>query len=218
MDDTWFSRHRPALLRGLFQAVLTAAIMLASLGGYLLVLKWRGSNPLFVTWTPLDDWLPWWPSFVWVYLAPYVIGPVLIGMLSPSTFWWYIRSGLIIVVVTLLIFVVCPTETDTEHRVWDAGTGLTADMYRHMTEIDTPPANAAPSLHVSLTCLLLLALLRDMPRWWPLWAGFVAVVWFSTLVTRQHHLIDVATGIGLSIVIALIAKPQAAITREAASG
>ena len=63
-----------------------------------------------------------------------------------------------------------------------------------MIAIDGPAANAAPSLHVSLTCLLALAMIRDFPRWWPLWFAFVGAVWWSTLVTRQHHLVDVVTG------------------------
>ena len=83
----------------------------------------------------------------------------------------------------------------------DIGVGFTADVYRKMIEIDTPPANAAPSLHVSLTCLLLFTLVRDLPRLWPVWAGFIALVWCSTLVTRQHHLIDVATGVLLTCLV-----------------
>jgi membrane-associated phospholipid phosphatase len=74
-------------------------------------------------------------------------------------------------------------------------------MYKNVIAIDDPPANAAPSLHVGLTCLLLLAMLRDYPRCWPLWVGFVSLVWLSTLVTRQHHLIDVATGILLACAV-----------------
>jgi membrane-associated phospholipid phosphatase len=190
--------------RGLFQAVLLAAIMYASLGCYLFVLKWRGHDATVTTWTPVDEWLPFWPSWVWVYLIPYIVGPVLIGFMTRSTFWWYVRHGLVIVGITLCIFALFPTQTDNAHRGQQVGTGLTAEIYRHMIEIDDPPANAAPSLHVSLTCLLALALVRDFPRRWPLWLGFVGIVWLSTLVTRQHHLIDVATGALLTAAVVRI--------------
>jgi hypothetical protein len=191
--------ERPTFKRGLFQALLLAAIMYASLGCYLIVLKWRGGDAKITTWTPVDEWFPFWPSWVWVYLIPYLLGPILIGMMSRSTFWWYVRNGLAIVAVTLVIFVLIPTQIDNRYRSMDTGTGLTAEMYKQMIEIDEPPANAAPSLHVSLTCLLALALFRDFPRGWPLWIGFVGLVWLSTLVTRQHHLIDVATGVLLAL-------------------
>ena len=71
-----------------------------------------------------------------------------------------------------------------------------------LIEIDEPPANAAPSLHVSLTFLLALALVRDFPRYWFLSLGGVALVWLATLFTRQHHLIDVASGAGLALLVA----------------
>jgi membrane-associated phospholipid phosphatase len=191
-------REQATWRRGVFQAVSLAAIMFSSLGGYLVVLKWRGAAASVTTWTPLDDCIPFWPSWVWVYLLPYVFGPVLVGLLSRATFWWFIRCGLAVVALTLAIFVVYPTQTDDLHRQAFAGSGLTAEMYRQMIEIDDPPANAAPSLHVSLTFLLVLALLRDLPRWRPVWLLCVALVWLSTLVTRQHHVIDVATGVLLA--------------------
>jgi membrane-associated phospholipid phosphatase len=189
--------ERPTLIRGVLQAVLLAVIMLASLGGYLLVLKWRGPTASVTTKIAFDDWLPMWPSWVWVYLIPYLIGPILIGMLTPRTFRWYVSRGLTVVGVTLLIFILFPTQTDQDSRLEVlrvAGNGFTANLYRDMIEIDHPPANAAPSLHVSLTCLLALAMIRDYPRWWPVWFMFVGSVWLSTLVTRQHHVIDVVTG------------------------
>jgi PAP2 superfamily len=192
---------RPTFKRGLFQALFLAAIMYASLGCYLLVLKWRGGAATITTWLPVDEWLPFWPSWVWVYLIPYLIGPILIGMMSRSTFWWYVYRALALVGITLVIFIVFPTQIDSRHRNDDVGTGLTAEIYKNMIEIDEPPANAAPSLHVSLTCLLALALVRDLPRWWPVWIGFVGLVWLSTLVTRQHHLIDVGTGILLACAV-----------------
>jgi membrane-associated phospholipid phosphatase len=72
---------------------------------------------------------------------------------------------------------------------------LTGQLYKNMIAIDEPPANAAPSLHVSLTFLLGLALLMDFPRWWWLSTIGIGLVWLATLFTRQHHFIDVGTGI-----------------------
>jgi membrane-associated phospholipid phosphatase len=187
---------------GLFQALLLAVIMFSSLGSYLVVLKWRGQSATVSTWTPVDEIIPFWPTWIWIYLLPYAIGPLLVGLLSRPTFWWFVRRGLVVVGITLLIFVVFPTRIDTSHRGRDRVTGLTAEIYNNVIAIDDPPANAAPSLHVSLTCLLLLALLRDFPRWWPLFAGAIGLVWLSTLVTGQHHLLDVASGILLALAVA----------------
>jgi hypothetical protein len=183
------------------QSFELAAIMLASLGGYLLVLKWRGHEARYTTWIAADEWFPFWPGWVWAYLLPYLIGPAVIGFLHRSTFKWFVQRGLVVVGLTLLIFILVPTQTaprPTEHGL----TGLTGWIYTEMVKIDDPPANAAPSLHVSVTCLLALALLKDFPRWWPVTVLAVALVWLATLLTRQHHLIDVFTGAGLALAVA----------------
>jgi membrane-associated phospholipid phosphatase len=187
------ARARRTLRDRAGQSFLLAVIMFSSLGLYLTVLKWRGGAPVFVTHTAWDELVPFRPEWVWVYLVPYLIGPVVIGLLSRETFRWFVYRGLALVGVTLLVFIVVPTQVGPRPAAQGLD-GFTGWMYHQMVEIDEPPANAAPSLHVSLTCLLALALLRDFPRWWALSLSGVGLVWLSTLMTRQHHLIDVASG------------------------
>ncbi|MFO0965290.1 MAG: phosphatase PAP2 family protein [Gemmataceae bacterium] len=189
--------------RVLRQGIILAIIMFSALGCYLIVLKWRGDAAQYITWTPWDELIPFQPAWVWVYLLPYGIAPIVIGFLTPATFWWFIRRGLVVIVITIAIFIVLPTQTATR-PAHTLSPGLTAWMYEEMVKIDEPPANAAPSLHVSLTCLLALALLCDFPRYWPLSVGCVLLVWAATLFTRQHHLIDVATGASLAVAVSLI--------------
>jgi membrane-associated phospholipid phosphatase len=176
--------------------------MLSSLGLYLVVLKWRGPAAAWSTQTELDRHIPFVPGWIWVYLFPYLIGPAIAGILTPKTFRWYVVRGSILVAATLLIFVIWPTKT-VRPAVADLGTGVTEQLYRHIAEIDDPPANAAPSLHVSLTFLLALAVARDYPRWTWLTMGGAAIVWLATLLTWQHHLIDVVTGAALAGVLAI---------------
>src|SRR5947209_20243838 len=88
------------------QAVLLAGILLAALGLYLAVLWWRGPQAELVTWTPADEWLPFRPEWVWVYLCPYLVGPAVVGLLSRETFAWFIRRGLVVVLASLAVVVV----------------------------------------------------------------------------------------------------------------
>jgi membrane-associated phospholipid phosphatase len=195
--------EKPTLARGIRQAVVLALIMFSSLALYLVVLRWRGeAGREHITYTAWDEVIPFRPAWVWVYLIPYLVGPILFGLISRATFLWYIQRGLVVVFVSLAIFAVYPTQTAPRLKP-DLGDGPTAWLYQNMVAIDEPPANAAPSLHVSLTCLLALALLHDFPRWWPLTLVWTALVWLATLFTRQHHLIDVATGALLACMVAL---------------
>src|SRR5581483_2089849 len=103
--------ERRTLAQFVWQALVLALIMLASLGLYLSVLWWRGPDATVYTWTPLDDWLPFHVDWVWIYLIPYLIGPVAVGLLRRETFVWFVGRGLVIVFVSLLIFIVLPTRT-----------------------------------------------------------------------------------------------------------
>lgn len=197
--------EKRTLRRALLQAVGLGVLTFAALGLYLLVLKWRGpAGAAHVTWTPWDDWFPFRPEWVWVYLLPYLVGPALIGLLRRDTFAWFVPRALVIVLVSVVVFIVYPTQTAPRPPLTDdLASDLTGSLYKWMVAIDEPPANAAPSLHVSLTCLLALALLRDFPRWWlPIVAGTL-LVWLATLYTRQHHLLDVVTGAGVAAVVVL---------------
>jgi membrane-associated phospholipid phosphatase len=195
--------ERRTLKRAFFQALGLGALTFAALGLYLIVLKWRGHlGSEHITWTAWDALVPFQPAWVWVYLIPYIIGPVLVGLMSRLTFAWFVPRALAIMFVSVLVFIVYPTQTAARPPL-DLLPGPTRDLYQMMIEVDDPPANAAPSLHVSLTCLLALALVRDFPRWWPVWLAGALLVWAATLFTRQHHLIDVVSGVLVACTVVL---------------
>lgn len=195
----------PSFPQRLLQALAGPIIVIAGLGGYLFVLKWRGPAVVTYTRTAWDDFIPFQPGWLYVYFAPYALTPVILGLMRRDTFLWFLKRALLIQAVSLLIFAVVPTQT-VRPSLDGLEDGWTAQLYRDMIALDDPPANAAPSLHVSLTCLIALALLRDFPRWWPVIIGGVALVWLATLFTWQHHLMDVATGAMLGIMAGCVGR------------
>lgn len=191
----------PVLLRKVvWQGLQGAAVLGLAFLSYLLVLKWRGPAAAVETLTPCDRAIPFWPGWLYVYLAPYPIAPPLMGLMRRETFLWFVQRGLIVMAVSLLAFIALPTKT-VRPPTDDLGDGPTAQFYRNMIAIDEPPANAAPSLHISLSGLLALALLRDFRRWWPVILVGTGLVWAATLFTWQHHLIDVLTGALLCLAV-----------------
>jgi hypothetical protein len=209
-----FEGSRPALRRGIRQALILIVIMLTSLGCYLAVEWgvhwWRGPTAAISTQSEWDRAIPFWPGWVWVYLFPYLLGPVVVGLLSRETFAWYVRRGIPLVATSLLIFILVPTRT-VRPDATGIGDSITADLYRNIAAVDGPAANAAPSLHVSLTCLLAVALFIDFPRWRVVSLAGVSIVWLSTLFTHQHHIIDVVSGIALALVFALPVRGTSAV-------
>jgi hypothetical protein len=192
----------PSLRRRVLQALLGSIIILAGLGSYLGVLRWRGPAAVMYTQTAWDRAIPFHPAWLYVYVAPYAVAPVLLALMRPDTFIWFLKRALLILALSLLIFCIYPTQT-VRPPVDALPDGWTATFYRALVAVDDPPANAAPSLHISLTCLLAVALLADFPRWWPLIVAGIGLVWLATLFTWQHHLIDVLTGVLLGLAMCI---------------
>jgi len=186
----------------LLQALLGSLIIMAGLGAYLLVLRWRGPAAVVYTQTAWDRLIPFRPGWLYVYLAPYAVAPVALGLMRPNTFAWFLKRALLILAIALAVFVVIPTQT-IRPSLEGLDDGWTVQFYQAMIAVDEPPANAAPSLHVSLTCLLAIALMGDFPRFSPVILAGMCLVWLATLYTWQHHLLDVATGALLGILLSL---------------
>ncbi len=62
------------------------------------------------TQTVWDEWIPLQPGWVWVYLLPYLVGPLVIGFVRPETFRWYIKRGLVVAGLSLICFILVPTK------------------------------------------------------------------------------------------------------------
>src|SRR5689334_2009358 len=85
--------HLPFMGGGWTQLVFLGLFFAVSLGGYLIVLRTRGHNPWFVTWTEWDEAFPFNKAWTWVYLIPYAFGPMLVWTLRRNAFIWYVQRA-----------------------------------------------------------------------------------------------------------------------------
>src|SRR5437016_2673761 len=77
----------PSRLRvGIRQAVVLCVTMFAALSAYLSVEYWRGAAATIYTQTAWDRAIPFYYAWVWIYLLPYLIAPVVTALLRPATF------------------------------------------------------------------------------------------------------------------------------------
>src|SRR4051795_12588242 len=101
----------PGLGGGITHLVFLSLFFGTSFALYLTVLRLRGPAVAFRTrigWDAAFPFTPWW---VWVYLLPYVLGPLLTVVMSRTAFAWYIRRATVLVLVSLVIFAAMPTQT-----------------------------------------------------------------------------------------------------------
>src|SRR5262249_13649192 len=140
------------LRRRLLQALVGTLIIVAGLASYLLILKWRGPAVVSYTRTEWDRLFPFQPSWLYFYFAPYGIAPLLLGLMRPDTFSWFLKRALIVLSISLLVFALIPTHT-VRPPIDELGNGWTAQFYRAMIAINDPPPTAAPTMTTLLAWL-----------------------------------------------------------------
>lgn len=163
--------------------------------GYLATAAWNATRPAAaLAWDPV--WrFPIVSAFVVPYLSAYAL-PFLAAC-SPLSRSDYRRFAAVVagtIVFSAACFVVLPLTIARP----DLGFGSFSDHLLAALYAADRPTNLFPSLHVSLSFLCALAVGYAWPRlriWALAWAALIAV---STLLTRQHYLVDVLGGIAVA--------------------
>lgn len=160
---------------------------------------------MFVPKTPvLDDAIPLFPYFfIQIYFMAFgfwVIFPIGIMFTKKGNYWNYILAQLTSFLIILIIYFSYPTYVD---RVGDglvekvnAGVGWSYDIMRFLYANDGNGIGygALPSIHVLMSILPWMFIVgrKELPLWFRIPVGIC--MWLvipSTLLTKQHYIIDV---------------------------
>jgi len=183
----------------LYSLVFLLVFVPVYLGGNALTARREWALPLYLG---AERAIPFIPGFIWIYASLFLLWrfqPLiwdarairhLAGQLMAST------------LIAGTCFLLLPGHLAWVREV--PADPLLGAIYRNLFAVDHPH-NLVPSLHVASSALILGAfadrtqnsLLRLC---WGLWLALIA---FSTLFTHQHHLLDVATGLGLAVALRL---------------
>lgn len=162
-----------------------------------------GFNPFFDPWQPrvtsLDLAVPFVAESVWIYLSH-------IAMLF--TGWWWMRHGhactrqfwaiVLCTVLATFYFLFFPTQIPRLTLDMVEADPATRAAWAFLLSADKP-TNCFPSMHVALSALTAVGLVRASGKWWP-WAPlWTAAIALSTITTRQHVWLDVAGGLALAL-------------------
>lgn len=158
-------------------------------------------TPIELKMTFIDQWVPFIPETVWIYVTEY---PLFLVVYFTAKDYLninkYMYSFLAMQSFAVLIFFLWPTTFPRGQFPLIEGEmdSLTYSIFSQLRVADTPN-NCAPSLHVSsvyLSSFIFLDEQRSKFKWFFLWATLIA---FSTLTTKQHYLIDLVTGLLMAI-------------------
>ena len=150
--------------------------------------------------TGVDRSIPFVPEFLVIYFGCYVfwaVNYILIARQDRRSVYQFFTGDFISRCVCLVSFLAFPT---TNTRPLITGSGLWNQAALWLYSIDAAD-NLFPSIHclVSWFCYLGIRGRKEIPRWYQSVSMVIAILVFaSTLLTKQHVIVDVAGGVLLA--------------------
>jgi len=204
LRGAWSRRKR--LGGWLLPLELLGIAALVSAGGYLVVLYfnvWRGVT-VWDPSLPLDRAIPFLPWSIYVYSSLYIYS-VLPIFTTPRDdrglvrLLYLFKGCLAVSLFSFALFLLLPCEIELVYQIREQGygyEGVSGFLFRELHRVDRP-WNAWPSLHVSLSLMIVLHVSREMGRFpsvrWILTTHW-ALLALSITTTKQHHVFDLLTG------------------------
>lgn len=153
----------------------------------------------------IDELIPFWPSWIWIYSGLYypTILLLVVTINSFERFNYTAFSFIILLAMQLIAFQAYPVRTPEKWRQYNAGESLSMRFLALVHRYDAR-TNSFPSMHVSVAMLTAMHLVHNLE---PL-VGYYALLSFlfptligiSTLFTKQHYFIDIIPGAGVGYI------------------
>jgi len=148
---------------------------------------------------PLDARLPIWPIFVW----PYLVFLIVFWLVILYAFWTDRRFVPLAKTITLtflvayVVYIIYPTgvvRSTISGTDWSSQ--LLGWLYRHDW-----PEKAFPSLHNASAAVVIFYALIERLRGRIWIVAFCIIVIMSTVILKQHYLLDLVSGLALGSLI-----------------
>lgn len=147
----------------------------------------------------LDGIVPLQPGWVFVYAALYlflIVVPVLV-IRDEQHIRRTVRAYLFVWLCAYAVFIAYPTVASRPAKLEGSGFGVWGLELLYSAD---PPYNCFPSLHVAHSFVSALTCLRLHRPLGLLGCGAALLVSVSTILTKQHYVLDVAAGIVLAAI------------------
>ena len=140
----------------------------------------------------LDERLPYWPSWVWIYSFLYYPLILYVNLVTRSAreFTHVATSYFVLLSVQMAFFLAFPVATPEHWRRYNQRRTL-AERFLALVQKFDARSNSFPSMHVSVAMLTALHL---APHTGPAAFAFPVLIALSCIFTKQHYVIDLPAG------------------------
>jgi membrane-associated phospholipid phosphatase len=144
---------------------------------------------------PVDDRIPYWPTWVWIYGFFYWPGVLYTNWVLESSreFVYLALSFMGLLAMQMACFIVFPVATPVSWRVINGRRTWSERFLAFVQRIDDR-GNSFPSMHTSVATLTAFYLQPHLGAW-----AFVfpVLIGLSCLFTKQHYVVDLPAGAAL---------------------
>jgi membrane-associated phospholipid phosphatase len=140
----------------------------------------------------VDEWIPYWPSWVWIYSCIYYPLILYLNFVLESSrqFTHVAMSYMLLLGLQMAFFVLFPVATPEHWRAINRRRTLSERFLAFVQRFDAR-SNSFPSMHTSVAMLTALHL---VPHLGALAFAFPVLIALSCLFTKQHYVIDLPAG------------------------
>lgn len=160
------------------------------------ITTWSGrASGLHFAWETRIPLIPW---MILPYISLYSLFLLPLIHMTPAEMARLTRQTIVALLVAFVVFVAMPGRVGFAP---EAVSGIWEPLFAQINAVDTPH-NEVPSLHVVFAALIVFGCCERVSvalrlAYW----GWLAVLCASTIFVHQHHLLDVASGVGLAVII-----------------
>jgi len=147
----------------------------------------------------IDEWIPYWPSWVWIYSCIYYPLILVINFVveSPRQFTHMAMSYLVLLLLQMAFFLLFPVHTPERWRDYNLRATL-SERFLGLVQRFDGRSNSFPSMHMSVATLTTAHL---QPHLGAPALAFPGLIALSCLFTKQHYIIDLPAGALLGWVV-----------------
>ena len=179
----------------------TVLISIVIVGGYQLFFWIQKNNYYFKTRclkTKLDDMIPFWPGWIWIYSFIYyiLIGYIVVSIQSIEEGVHIIFGGIVLLAAQCIFFILFPCTVLPRWRKYKVDS-LSMRFLRFTQGLDNG-RNCMPSMHMSVATFVSLLLLPVLGYYAYI---FILLIALSCLFVKQHQIFDILPGILLGWIV-----------------